>query len=60
MIGNELLKVEPKEAEASETVQAPKPTWRRPKLQRLRLSLDTANSVGSATDGGGRPTFTGV
>ena len=26
-------------------------TWRRPKLQRLRLSLDTAADIGSNTDG---------
>lgn len=34
-----------------------KPSWRRPQLERLHVSLDTALSVGSNDDAAGRPTL---
>jgi len=30
----------------------PRQPWQRPTLQRLHVSLDTANSIGSSSDGG--------
>lgn len=32
--------------------EAPRATWRRPQLERLRVSVDTALTKGSGADGG--------
>lgn len=37
---------------AGPQTEAPQAPWRRPRLERLRVSLDTANSPGSGADGG--------
>lgn len=34
--------------------QTPKQPWRKPDLQKLRVSLDTASTIGSGGDGVGR------
>lgn len=35
----------------------PKASWQKPRIQQLRISLDTAFSTGSNTDGFGGSTF---
>lgn len=40
-----------------EKAEQSKPLWRRPQLERLQVSLDTALSVGSNDDAAGRPTL---
>jgi hypothetical protein len=44
-------------APAAPAQTAPRQPWQRPTLQRLHVSLDTAEFIGSTTDGGG---FTGL
>ncbi len=39
------------EAQTQATAPTPQRTWERPTLQRLHISLDTAGSKGSNTDG---------
>lgn len=44
-------------AAEEEQLETFKDTWHAPRLERLRLSLDTASTAGSTDDGVGRPTI---
>lgn len=43
-----------KKENAQPAPQPPKRPWRKPDLQKLRVSLDTASTIGSGGDGVGR------
>lgn len=48
---------EKKENPQQTITQTPKKLWRKPDLQKLHVSLDTAATIGSGGDGMGQTTF---